>query len=207
MQDGGTTRTHLTAIAAMLAAMAIGGGCATVRTTDPQRTATEQFLMTEAAARAIERLSASSLRDQLVFVDAAYLSGYEQQFILGELRAKLLTSGVRLTSRREDARIIVEVRSGGVGIDRYDYLLGIPSFVMPTSVVIGGTPLITPEVAIVKNQKQRGYASIAFVAYWAATGELVDSAGPSVGRTNRVDYWFLGTGPRTVGNIPPAERP
>jgi hypothetical protein len=186
-------------------------GCATIRVTDPARTATEQFLMTVATSRAIEQLSANALRDRLVYIDSTYLSVSEQQFLLGELRAELLTSGVRLVLTRDTADIVLEVRSGGVGVDRHDYLLGLPSIVVSqggtTGANVGGVPLITPEIAIIKNIKQMGYASVAYVAYWAKSGELVASSGPFVGRTLREDYFFFGTGPRTVGNIPTTEQP
>lgn len=187
--------------------LAFFGGCASIRTTDPARTATEQFLMTEAVNSAVEQLSPALLRDRLVFVDAAHLAVPEQAFLLGELRARLLSSGVRMAGKREEAQVILEVRSGGVGIDRYDYLLGIPSFALPyTSASPGGMPILTPELAIFKNQKQYGFASVAFVAYWANTGELLAASGPFVGRTFRKDYWFFGVGPRTFGNIAPTEK-
>ena len=188
-------------------------GCATIRVTDPARTATEQFLMTEASTRAIEQLSANALRDRLVYIESTYLSVTEQQFLLGELRARLLATGVRLVPSREGAQIVLEVRSGGVGIDRHDYLLGLPAVVLSqggsgtAGPSAGGVPLITPEIAIIKNIKQRGFASVAFVAYWTNTGELLASSGPFIGRTLREDYFFFGTGPRTVGNIPTTEQP
>jgi hypothetical protein len=198
-----------------LIVLACCGGCSTLRTTDPQRTATEQMLMTQAVSRACEQLSALALRDKLVWVDEQYvkLNEPEQAYLMGELRARLLESGVRLVLKREQAKIVLEVRSGGVGVDRLDYLLGLPAFVLGASAVgadVTGSPerptLITPEIAIVKNIKQQGYASVAFVAYWAETGELVTASGPFTGRTLREDYWLFGTGPRTVGNIPTAER-
>ena len=65
---------------------------------------------------------------------------------------------------------------------------------------------LTPELAILKNTKQRGFAGIAYVAYWADTGEVVTSSGPYIGRTIRDDWWVLGAGPKTVGNIPPTEK-
>jgi hypothetical protein len=192
--------------------LAIGSGCASIRTTDPPRTATEQFLLSGAAARAIEQLSAEALRDRQVYVDTTYLGTSqnlaEYAFLVGELRARLMMSGVRLTDRRDDARIVIELRSGGLGIDRYEYLLGIPSLYLPQTATstTAGTPLAVPELAIIKSTKQRGYASVGFVAYWRDTGEVVTSSGPYVGRTIREDWWFFGIGPRTVGNIPPAEK-
>lgn len=203
----------LASLAAVLFCTAFGGlGCATIRVTDPPRTATEQFLLSEAAATAIEQLSAAALRDRRVFVDSTYLTGVtvptgEYAFVLGELRARLLSAGVRLVVAREQAEIILEVRSGGLGIDRTEYLLGIPALYLPAAASeVGDVPLATPELAIVKSTKQRGYASVAFVAFWNDTGELVATSGPFIGRTFRDDFWFFGIGPRTVGDIPPARK-
>src|SRR4029453_6660971 len=88
------------------------------------------------------------------------------------------------------------------------YLLGLPSVYLGGAGAIEGAdaPVATPELAIVKSTKQYGFASAAFVAYWADTGELVSSSGPFVGRTLREDWWILGFGPKTVGDIPPAEK-
>jgi hypothetical protein len=188
--------------------------CATIRTTDPSRTATEQFLISTAAIRAVDQLASTALRDRKVFIDPTFFISdvptQDQSFLLGELRAKLLTSGVRVAQDRADAQVILEVRSGGLGVDRYEYLLGIPSVYLngsPTGSSSAGTvPVATPELAIVKTTRQRGYAGVAFVAYWSDTGELIASSGPFVGRTVRSDFWFFGIGPRTVGNIPPAEK-
>lgn len=188
-----------------------GGGCATIRTTDPPRTATEQFLLSVAAARAIDQLSSEMLRDRRVFIDTTYLgsaqTANEYAFLVGELRAKLLLSGIRLVPKREEAQVLLELRSGGLGIDRLEYLLGIPALYLPTaSQSASGVPLATPELAIVKSTKQRGFASVAYIAYWADTGEVVAHSGPFIGRTIREDWWIFGTGPRTVGNIPPTEK-
>jgi hypothetical protein len=189
-------------------------GCATIRVTDPPRSATEQFLLSEATRRAVEQLSAEALRDRAVYVDTSYLisSAYPSQenlFYVAELRNKLLVSGVRLADKREKAQIVLEIRSGGIGVDRLEYLIGIPSIYLSGAagdVAGANAPLATPELAIVKSTKQYGFASAAFVAYWADTGELVSSSGPFIGKTLREDWWILGFGPRTVGDIPPAER-
>ncbi|HEV2292712.1 MAG TPA: DUF6655 family protein [Tepidisphaeraceae bacterium] len=193
----------------MAGALAGATGCATIRTTDPPRTATEQFLLSVAAARAIDQLSSESLRDRRVFIETTYLgsaqTANEYAFLVGELRAKLLLSGIRLVPKREEAQILLELRSGGLGIDRLEYLLGIPALYLPQASQ-NTVPVATPELAIIKSTKQRGYASVAYVAYWIDTGEVVAHSGPFIGRTIREDWWILGTGPRTVGNIPPAEK-
>jgi hypothetical protein len=192
-----------------------GQGCATIRVTDPPRSATELFLLSGAASEAIAQLSADSLRDRQVYVDTQYLSDARQtatelSFLVGELRAKLLQSGVRIVEKRDQAEIVLEVRSGGVGVDRLEFLLGIPASYFSTffssAVGTNGVPFATPELALLKSTKQSGFAGVAFVAYVAKTGELIAASGPFVGRTKREDFWIFGAHTRAVGDIPPVER-
>jgi hypothetical protein len=203
------TRTLLI-ILVFTALLAGGSGCSTLRTTDPPQTATEQFLMTIAAAEAVDRLNFEALRGRRVYFDDQFVDTSQKKFLVAEVRAKALRDGAQIVRNISDAEAIVEIRSAGVGIDRYEFLLGIPAIFLTqaTSGTSGSSapPLVTPELAIVKNIEQRGFASIAYVAYWNNTGELVASSGPFVGRTLREDWWILGYGPRTVGDIPPAQR-
>lgn len=195
-------------------------GCATIRVTDPAETADQQFLESEATRMAVARINADQLRDRKVFVDTTYLTTIRENseslsfrqvpqqflFLVAELRAKLLMSGCRLVDKKEDAEIVVEARSGGISVDRLDYLLGLSNITVPTEGV-ASIPFTTPELAILKSTKQFGFASVAIVAYWRDSGEVVSSSGPFVGRTNRQDYWIFGVALRPVGNIPPAQPP
>ena len=190
----------------LLAVLPMLGGCATVRTTDPPRTATEQFLISQASIQAVRQLSTTALRDREVYIETSYFDSIDQPFVIGELRAHLLLNGVRLAKQRDASQIVLEIRAGGIGIDRYDYLLGIPPIFIPASttdgnISDGGGTIITPELALVKSIRQRGFASVAFVAYWRDSGEVVASSGPYVGRTEREDWWFFGVGPRTTGDV------
>lgn len=202
----------------------LGGGCASIRVTDPPRTASEEFLLSGAAQKAVDQLTVDALRDRLVWIETGYLISttqpFDRSFLVGEvrqpsfedvyliaaMRAKLLQSGVRLAKRRDQAQIVVEMRSGGLSIDRIEFLLGIPSTAVPSyNNAVSTIAVATPELSILKSTKQHGFASVAYVAYWADTGELLTASGPYVGRTIREDYWILGTGPRTIGDIPPAQ--
>lgn len=204
-------RVCLSILAALVAVLALVAGCSHVRVTDPARTATEQFLLSQAAIDAVKPLAFDALHGRRVFVDDAYFAGAEREFVLGELRAKLLLSGVQVSPEREDAEIVLEVRSGGVGIDRYESLLGLPSVGAAATTgasAATGVPvpsIVTPEVALTKEIKQVGFASVAYVAFWADTGEVVASGGPSIGKSYRDDWWLLGFGPRTSGTIPPVD--
>lgn len=191
-----------------LSAAALLTGCAQTRVTDPPRTATEQFLLSKAATAAVSQLSFDVLRGRLVYIETEYFAASEQAFVLGELRARLLLSGVQIARHYEDAEVILEVRSSGVGIDRDDFLLGIPS-IQAGSTSVAGVPspsIVTPELAIMKNREQKGVAGVSYVAYWAKTGEIVAASGPFTGRSLRDDWWFFGVGPRSRGDIPPIRR-
>jgi hypothetical protein len=194
--------------------------CSTIRVTDPTETADQEFLESEATRLAINQIATDQLRDRKVFVDPTYLAIVQENtpplsfkqvpqpylFLLAELRAKLLLSGARLVDKKEDADIVVEARTGGISVNHYELLVGLASITIPTEGV-ASIPITTPELAILKSTKQYGYASVAFVAYWRDTGEIAASSGPFVGRTAREDYWILGFGPNTVGNIPPTQKP
>lgn len=185
-------------------------GCANVRVTNPARTATEQFLLSQAAIEAVNGFSFQALFGRKIFVDSAHFAPTEKEFVLGELRAALLQAGVQIMRVQEEAEIIVELRSSGVGIDRYENLVGVPPLAAPAGAAAAGaggttsgavSTLITPELAINKNIRQYAFASIAYVAYWQETGEVVASEGPSVGKAWREDWWIFGMGPKSVGNV------
>ena len=207
------------------------GGCTTIRVVDPPRTADLDFLLTGAAVQAVAKLSTDALRDRVVYVDTQWLvptvkpsanfelenelarqPGPEYLFLIGELRAKLLKSGVRLIDKKEKAQVVLEIRAGALSVNHLEYLLGLPASLIPASVTGGATgsatavTVNTPELSILKSTKQYGWASVSFVAYWQDSGELLAVSGPFIGRTSREDYWLFGTGPRTVGNIPPADK-
>ncbi|HWE02755.1 MAG TPA: DUF6655 family protein [Tepidisphaeraceae bacterium] len=207
------------------------GGCTTIRVVDSPRTADLDFLLTGAATQAVAQLSTDALRDRVVYVDTQWLvptvnpsanfqlenelarqPAPEYLFLIGELRAKLLKSGVRLIDKKDKAQVVVEIRAGALSANHLEYLLGLPASLIPASLAGTATgtgtavTLNTPELSILKSTKQYGWASVAFVAYWRDSGELLAVSGPFIGRTSREDYWLFGTGPRTIGNIPPANK-
>ena len=198
-----------TVLTSLLLWLVVAGGCTTIRITDPEHTADELYLENVASKLAIDQVSATVLRDRKVFLETIYLTAAtqpsdQQQYLVGELRAKLLLTGVRLTSTRREAEIILEVRSQGTSVNHMEFLLGVPASSVG-GIFTGGVAAQTPELSIIKRTQQHGFSSVAFIAYWADTGEVVAASGPFVGRTQRNDYWFFGVGPQTVGNVPPAE--
>lgn len=180
-----------------------------MRTTDTPRTATEQYLVNQASARAVEQLNLPAVRDRSVFVDTTYLSGssppsQDQAFLIGEVRARLLQIGARIIPERDKADLIVEIRAQAMGTDSYEYLLGIPAGSL--GLLNASVATMTPEVAIIKNTRFEGYVTVSLVAIWRDTGELAGLSGPMLGRSTRTDFWFFGTGPQTGGDVIPAQQ-
>jgi hypothetical protein len=201
------------------------GGCATIRISDSPRTADEEFLLTEAATRAVAQLSLDALRGRSVFVvseyafatsrpfDESFLTNqvlapqFERAFLIGELRARLLQVGARVANSRSEAEVILELRTGALAINRIDFLLGIPALAVAGtgSNTLNNLAVATPNLAIFQNIKQDGYGSVAVVAYWRNTGDVLVNSGPFIGHTHRYDYFLLGYALQPVGDIPPTQ--
>src|SRR5579872_6699732 len=58
----------------------LAGGCATIRVTNPARTADEEFLLTQAADKAVSQLSLDALRGRSVWVASEYAFSTTQPF-------------------------------------------------------------------------------------------------------------------------------
>jgi hypothetical protein len=115
-------------------------------------------------------LSFDALFGRKVFIDSTHSAPAEREFVLAEFRAELFHAGAEISENLNDTEIVLEVRSSGVGIDRYGNLLGVPSLTAPSGVASGAegaaaSAIITPELAITKNIKQVAYANVSYVAY------------------------------------------
>ncbi len=162
-------------------------GCATVRMTDPGRTATEQLLLSTAAERAVQQLDLASLSGRKVFVDATNFEGADKAYALGSLSSRAADKGALLVAKVEEAAVIAAARAGALSIDRAEFLIGIPRLVLPTPM---GATVQTPEVALVKRVAQTGIAKVALTAYETGSGKPVLSAGPVSG-TSYYTLWTL----------------
>ena len=175
-----------TVSALFLCTLLMSGGCSTLRVTQPPETADEQFLLSRAASLAISKISVANLRDRLVYVSVHFVNAGipGHNYLEADLRSHLLKSGVRLTNTRVKAQIVMEVRCGALGINQENSLIGIPAIAFGnySSGSSFSLPVVLPQISILQNTTQKGYASVAYVAYWRSSGEIVASSGPFVGR-------------------------
>jgi len=176
-------------------------GCGTTRWSDTSRTATEQLLISDAVDRAISDFDFSLLAGREVFFDASYLAGVtDEKYIISSLRQHLLASGCILREEKDEADYVVEARSGGVGTDRSDVLIGVPAVQVP---VVPGTPLPSaiPELPLAKSTNQKAVAKLAVFAYNRRTGRPALQTGVDPVVSTAKNSWFFGAGPFKQGSL------
>ncbi len=147
-------------------------GCTFVRETQPERTATEQLIMSGAVIDAAAQIQSKSVKGKKIALDVTYLKSVDVEFTKGELRDRLLQLGAFLVVDPAQAEIIVEARSGGLGIDESKTNIGIPAIPIPVPAV--GT-FETPSLYVYKYHRQEGKSAIALTGIEVSTGKHIFS--------------------------------
>ncbi len=169
--------------------LAFATGCHTLRITEPKRSVAEQLLLSTASDRAVEGVDLSSLNGKKVYVDEEYFESYDKGYAIGTIRQHISEAGGRLTQTEYNADVIVEIRSGGLGLDTRETLFGIPALAVP--IPFAG-PVQTPELALYKSQKADSTAKFALFAYDRPSGKHIHSTGSMPGKAHFYHYKFLG---------------
>jgi hypothetical protein len=188
---------------AILALVALAfAGCGTTRSTDTNRTATEQLLVSDAIDKAVQSMSLQTLAGQTVFLDDSRLADVlDKNYLISSLRQNLLANGCQLRDKRDEADFVVEARAGAIGTDRSDLLFGMPSMNVPQIALVQPVNAVIPEIPIAKRKDQRGIAKIAVFAYHRQTGAPVWQSGLVHQESSSNDVWILGAGPFQRGTI------
>lgn len=193
---------HLKSVPLVVALITIVVGCGTTRTTNTQRTATEQLLISDAIDRAVQSIDFSKLAGQSVYFDDRHLyEVIDDGYLISSLRQHLLASGCILKDDRGQATFVVEPRAGAIGTDNDELLFGIPATNVPQLTLLSGLPSAIPEVPIIKRHHQRGVAKIAVFAYRSDTGEPAWQSGIATNESTANDVWLFGAGPFKKGTI------
>jgi hypothetical protein len=183
------TSARLSAPTALILAALALGACTTVRETSPQRSATEQLLISTAVDRAIAAVHLEIPPGTKVFVDAAQLDGSDGKYAAGEMKDRLLRNGANLVNDRGEADAVVEVRAGALSIDDKQTLVGIDSFDAP--VPFAGQAAKIPQIALYKDRVRQGVAKIAAFGYSTSDGRLIDSTDPAFGYSHQHERTVL----------------
>jgi hypothetical protein len=179
-------------------------GCTTERETSPDRTATEQLLISTAAERAATKLALEMPAGSKIFVDATNFDGVDAKYAVAAIRAHLLEHGCLLMDDKGKAENIVEIRAGALSMDENSLLVGIPQMTLP--IPLAGQ-LGTPEIALFKRERHQGLAKFAAVGYSVADGKMIASAGPEYGETYETHWVALLIIGWTTSDVGPEDDP
>jgi hypothetical protein len=179
-------------------------GCTTERESNPDRTATEQLLISTAAERAASKLALQMPAGSKVFVDASNFEGVDAKYAIAAMRAHLLAHGNRLVDDKAKADDIVEIRAGALSMDQNALLIGIPKITLP--IPLAGQ-LSTPEIALFKRDRRLGLAKFAAVGYSASDGRMVAMAGPEYGESYETHWLVLLLVGWTTSDVGPEDDP
>lgn len=196
----GTGGLMLRAILLLALGTALLGGCSTTRETSPNRTATEQLLISAAADRAAEQLTLEIPPGSTVYVDSTYFDVPDGRYAIAAVRERLLKLGAALSQDRNSADLIVEIRAGALSIDENEFIVGFPGAALPLPL---SGPLQIPEVPLFKRDQRLGIAKIAATAYDRETGKLVDATGSQYGFSDRTEWVVLLLFSWTTSDITP----
>jgi hypothetical protein len=183
------TGARISAFMALIMAMLALGACTTTRETSPQRSATEQLLISTAVDRAVERMDLKIPQGTKVFLDAEQLEGSDGKYAAGAMKDRLLRGEANLVADRGKADAVVEIRAGALSIDDKQTLFGIGSFDVP--VPLAGQAAKIPEIALYKQKERVGVAKIAAIGYSTADGKLIESTGPQFGYSHEDEKVLL----------------
>lgn len=179
---------------AMLATIS---GCASTKSSDTARTGVEQLLISSATDQTLDKINFAAVRGAKIYVETKYLDCTDKNYIIVALHQRLLRNGSTLVDKPEDAQVILEIGSGGVGTDRQEFFVGIPAIPLPPP-----SPIALPKLEVFTRTKAMGTAKLIVVAYDAKTRVPVVDSGTPLARADYKQWNVLGAGPVASGRIP-----
>lgn len=173
------------------------GGCATMKESDTARTGIEQLLISSAADQALAKVDFQPIARAKVFLDPQYLDCVDKNYILVALHQRLLGNGCTLVGKAEEADVVLEVASGGVGTDRNELFVGIPEIPLAPP-----SPIAVPKLAFYTRTRAMGTAKLAIVAYDAKSKAPLINTGYALARADHKNWTVLGVGGIQGGSVP-----
>ena len=190
---------HKPILTGLALALLFAGGCGTRRVTDPPRTGSEQLLISAAVDTAVRQLDFTFLEDRRIFIDDRFVERIDKPYIVAAIRNRAWREGAIVVAERAEADYVMELNSGAAGIDRSDFVLGIPASEVPT----GAGSAALPEVAIYKSIRQTGVCTLGFVVYRRDDHQMFYASGPAYGFADERSWWLFGAGPAIRTNASP----
>jgi len=174
-------------------------GCGIVHDTLPARAAMEQLIISTAADRAVAELPTEGFADRDVFLDGTNLDAYDKPYVVQAIRRAIISAGGRMAADRAASQVVLEVASGGLSLNKRDYLLGVPSIALAGT---GTDAFRTPELPIFKMLFYRGKAKLIFCAVDPTTGAQLFELPTCYGKSTTNFWWLLLFGPNQWSDLP-----
>ena len=130
-----------------------------------------------------------------VYVEEKYLDCVDKNYVIVALHQRLLRHDCTLVGKAEEADVVMEVTSGGVGTDRTDLFVGVTEIPLPPP-----SPISIPRMSIYNRTRSIGTAKIGLVAYDAKTKRPVINTDP-LARSDHKAWTILGTGGTEGGSL------
>lgn len=172
-------------------------GCTTMKESDTSRTGVEQLLISSATDRALDKVDLKPIAGAKVFVEPKYLECVDKNYVLVSIRQRLLEHRCALVEKADEAEVILEVGSGGVGTDRTEMFVGIPEIPLPPP-----SPISLPKISMLSRTKSMGTAKLVVVAYEAKTKVPLINSGYALARADHQNWNVMGVGGIQRGMIP-----
>lgn len=172
----------------------VAAGCTTAKTSNTQRTAMEQLLISNAVDGALDKVNFTPFAGSRVYLEEKYVDGVDSKYLVASVRHRVLHAGGRLVSKAEDADVIMEVRSGGVGTNLSESYVGVPEIVLPGMMTL-------PQIRLMERTRQQGTAKIGLVAYDASNHEILGGGGLTLAESDDSNWFVAGMGPLQTGTV------
>jgi hypothetical protein len=189
-------RFALNILCVAIVALGLFTGCTTTKTSNTARTSTEQLLISNSVDRALAKVDFRPFRGRAVFVEEKYLDSVDKNYVAGSIRHRVIHAGATLASKAEEADVILEVRSGGIGTQMNESYVGVPKLALPIPI-----PISIPQVKLWNKTSQVGTAKIGIVAYDAKTKRAFGTGGLAVARSDDNNWYVMGIGPYQNGSV------
>ena len=181
-------------LVSMIAVLTYASGCTSTTTSNTARTAKEQMLLSNAVDQSLAKIDFTPLSGQKVFVEEKYLDCVDKGYVVGSIRHQVLRTGAVLAASADDADVVMEIRSGGVGTDTSDAFMGIPEITLPGMITL-------PEVRFTQRKTQYGYSKLGLVLYDAKSKAVLGDGGMSMAQADDNNWYVLGMGPWQNGSL------
>ena len=157
-------------------------GCTSRQFSNTPRAALEQLLLSGAVDKALAKFTLPETSGKKVFIDFTELQAYDVNYIKVATRARFAEMGAVLIGAADQADLIAEVASGGLGTEYKNSVVGIPSLPVPNA------PIALPEAPLLRTTEQTGIFKLLIFVH--ADGRYVAS-GHYYGKYDRDERFIL----------------